>query len=446
MTIAITRARVCEALSKSDCFVPDFTTRKKTTLSWNKVYISIQGNELRFVELNFLQRMIRYLAGCMWYSDTIFTDKTTLEKVKEYVRGIKHDPIAMNLLPKAQTTSDFICLRYMLGNCSEQTGFSEGFLSEAIALARQNPENKMWMNITKILDTTNRALLHEILGLTEEEYLPSRQIEVPDEIKYAFDEGIEKASGALKDIGFPQTLASYLKALGALEKINKDLDKLPEVLRPFLTEDCGKQMVEDLNHSLILIQAHPSMIKAYLEDEKQIVSRLCYHAGLDSRALRNQIKDKVENYRAAVMKELDAHYQVVEPPQSDSFSASCDRYQKLTKMTWREQIAGELVKDAESQVLAKARIKEKGWTLDQYFQSIKDPQSPVGLPELKILSKITGRPVLVVNLKTKMLVGDNFEWIHGINLDLDQKPIILNENKKGIWGAVELIQSTGTLL
>jgi hypothetical protein len=398
MTLAITRARVCEALSKAECFVPDFTTRKKTALSWNKVYISIQGDELRFVELNFLQRIIRYLAGCICHTDTIFRDKATLEKVKEYVHSLKdelRDPIAMNLLSRAQTTTDFICLRYMLRNSSEQNDFSEGFLSEAITLARQNP--KMGMDITKALTCINKALLHEILGHAEEDYLPSLQIEVPYEIKDAFEEGIEKAKGALKAIGSPQTLVSYLKALGKLEKANKDLDHLPEVLRPFLTEESGQKMVQDLNEWLIIKQAHPSIRKAYLEDEQQIACRLCYHAGLESTALRTQIKERVKEYRAAAMKELDAHYEIAPlGPQTDSFLACCNRYQKSTKGTCREQ------------------------------------QSPVGLPEFKS----TDRPVVIVKLQHKMFAGFCFEWIDGINLDFDKKPIILNVEKE-IWSPVE---------
>ncbi len=447
MTTEITRAQVYAAISKSHCFVPDFTTREKTALTWNKVYISIQEGNIRFVELNFLQRIIRYLAGSLWYADTIFTDKTSLEKVKEYVHGIKTEPVyhnllVMDLLSKAQTTSDFICLQQMVGNCSEQNGFSEGFLSESISLARQNL--KMGMNITKVLDSLNKALLHEILGLTEEDYLPSRQIRVPYEIKNVFEEGIEKANRAIQDIGSPQTLVSYLKALGALEKINKHLENLPEALRPFLTQESGKQIVQDLRDTLILNQAHPSLIKAYLEDEQQIVNRLCYHAGLESTSLSRQVKDRMKEYRAAVVKELDAKYQVAEvDSQNDSFSASCNRYQKSTKTTWREQIADEIFRDAE---LTKVRIEEdkRGFTLDEYSQWIKNPQSPIGLPELKILSKITGRPVVIVKQVVRM--SFYFEWVDGINLDLDQKPIILNEIKKGIWGAVEPIQATATLI
>ncbi|HEY5236459.1 MAG TPA: hypothetical protein VIJ14_09800, partial [Rhabdochlamydiaceae bacterium] len=72
MTTAVTRAQVREALRLSQCLVPDFTTREKATLVWSKVYIAIDGNKLRFVELNFLERIIRYLAGCAFYTDTIF--------------------------------------------------------------------------------------------------------------------------------------------------------------------------------------------------------------------------------------------------------------------------------------------------------------------------------------------------------------------------------------
>lgn len=446
MTQAITRARVCEALSKAECFVPDFTTRKKTALSWNKVYISIQEDELRFVELNFLQRMIRYLAGCIWYTDTIFRDKTDLEKVKGYVHTLKaelRDPMAMNLLPKAQTTTDFICLAYMLRSGCEQNGFSEDFLSEAQGLTRQ--EDKMniakaldpslnkalfamnllskaqsttdficlgymlrngcdqngfseeflseaiavarqedKINIAKTLDPSlDKALLQEILGIKAENPLPILQIEVPDEIKDAFD--------VMKKIGSPQALVDYLKALGTLEKINQELDSLPEILRPFLTQENGQKMVQDLSYWLIVKQVHPVIKKAYLEDEQQIVYRLCYHAGLVPTALRTQIQERVKEYRAAAMRELDAHYDVVNlGSQSDSFSACCNRYQKSTK----------------------------------------------SLSELTELSMSTGRPVVIVKLQHKMILGSHFEWIDGINLDFDQKPIILNVEKE-IWSPVE---------
>jgi hypothetical protein len=366
MTQVITRARVCEALCKAECFVPDFTTRKKTALTWNKVYISIQEGELRFIELNFLQRIIRYLAGCIWYTDTIFRDKAALEKVKGYVRRLKveRDPIAMNLLPKAQTTTDFICLGYMLGNDSEQRGFSEEFLSEAIAVARQ--EDKM--NIVKTLDPSlDKSLLHEILGLKEEDPLPVLHINAPDEIKYAFEDKIEKANGVLKES--PRTLVGYLKALGALEKVNQELDNLPEVLRPFLSEESGQKMVQDLSDWLVVKKVHASISKAYLEDERQIVHRLCYHAGLESTDLRTQIKERVKEYRDAAMKELDAHY-------------------------------------------------------------------TLGSQSNSLLSKSTDRPVVIVKHQHKMFVGLYFEWIDGINLDLDHKPIILNVEKE-IWSLVE---------
>lgn len=384
MTTATTRAQVCTALISSKCIVPDFITRRKTSLVWNKVYISIQEGELRFIELNFFQRIIRYLAGCICYTDTIFRDKAVLEKVKEYVHALKSelpDPLAMNLLPKAQTTTDFICLGYMLRNGCEQEGFSETFLSEAIAVARKNP--KMGINIAKALDNLDKALLHEILGVKEEDPPPILHIEAPDEIKDTFD--------VLKKIGSTQTLFGYLKALGALEKINQDLDNLPEVLRPFLMEESGQKMVQDLSYCLIVKKVHPFISKAYLEDEQQIVYRLCYHAGLVPTALRTQIQERVKEYRAASMKELDAHYDVVNlGSQSDSFSACCNRYQKSTK----------------------------------------------SFSELTELSMSTGRPVVIVKLQHKMFVGSHFEWIKGINLDFDQKPIILNVEKE-IWSPVE---------
>jgi hypothetical protein len=446
---AITRAQVYVALCKSNCFVPDFRAREKTALTWNKVYISIQEGKLCFVELNFLHRIFRYIVGSLWYSDTIFADKAELEKVKEYVHSIKaqladQNPVAMDLLSKAQTTSDFICLQHMLGNSGEQNGFSEDFLSEAISLVRKNPDDKMWMNIKKVLDSQsaaklNKALLHEILGLKEGDDLPSRQIGVPCEIKDVFEEGIEKANGALKDIGSPQTLASYLKALGKLEKINKDLDSLPEVLRPYLAQESGKQMVENLSDSLIVSQAHRSLVKAYLEDEQQIANRLCYHAGLETTFLSSQVKEKMKEYRAAVVKELDNNYQVAKIDyKTDSFSACCARYQKPTKMTWREQITDELFRDAEYQTLGGDRIKEdkREFTLDQYSQWIKKPQSSIGLPELKMFSKLSGHPVVIV----KQVAGMGFFyfiWINGINLDFDKEPIILDLDNKGIWSPVE---------
>ena len=229
-----------------------------------------------------------------------------------------------------------------------------------------------------------------------------------------------------------------MKGFVEFEKINKSLDNLPEVLRPFLAKESGKQMVLDLRNSLISSRALPSIIKAYLEDEQQIVNRLYYHTDLALTArpspdLSQLVKEKMEDCKARARVELNCFYEVVDlGPQTDSFSASCNRCQKLTGMTWREKIANEFFRDAEYRMLAKAR---NAVTLDQYSKWIRHPLSPIGLPELKMLSKITGRPVLIVKLK-----DDCFEWIDRINLDFDRKPIILNK-KKGIWSPVEKLEN-----
>jgi hypothetical protein len=478
MTSAITRAQVYEALSKSNCFIPDFRTQEKTILTWSKVYISIQEGKLRFVELNFLQRIIRYLS--IWYADTIFTDKSVVERVKEYIHAIKtapayHDPIAVELLPKAQTTSDYKCLENMFKACemipdnsqeviedlevlqrqvtelskkSQGDGFSKDFLSAAIALAREklkkNSDDKLWQSITEVFLNTlgikaasnSETLLREVLGLPKEVEFPSRQIRVPDEITNAFKEVIHKANTAL-GIDYAATVESLLKGYGELEKIHKKLDNLPEVLRPFLAKESGRRMVFDLRDSLTSVRALPSIVKAYLYDEQQICNRLYYHANLDFSARPSpdfckQVKEIMEECKTKTEAELKFYYEAVDlGPQRDFFSASCNRYQTLTGMTWREKIADELFKDVEYKTLAGDRIKGKEVTLEQYSKWIRNPLSPIGLPELKMLSKLTGRPVLIVKWK-----DDYFNWINGINLDGDQKPIILSK-KNGIWRPVE---------
>ena len=443
MTTEITRAQVREALSLSKCLVPDFTTREKATLSWSKVYVSIQDGELRFVELNFFQRIIRYLVGCSWYTDTIFTDKAALEKVKTFVHGIKaepsyHDPIAMELLPKVKTATDRVCLWDMLENCkgndeeaigdlaalqkrveelgAGRGGFSENFLSAAIVLARQNlkknPEDEMWRNITEVfvnnlnweVGTKNEALLRQVLGLPEAMFhFPSQQIEVSDEITAKLKEGLEqaKATDVVMEMG---TLKKCLKTLDAFEKIYKALDNLPEVLRPFLTQESGKQMVLDLRNRLINSGVHPSIVKAYLEDEKLIAERLYFHADLSSITpspieLTKEAWDIMIKCKLDVLREISSSYEVIDlGPQSKSFLDCYGRYSK---------------------------------TID--LEKLESPIYFPGLQVLSLLSKTTGRPVLVVCL-------EDSKWIEGINLGFEEEPIILNVDNKGIWCPVEKIQ------
>ncbi|HEY5234854.1 MAG TPA: hypothetical protein VIJ14_01645, partial [Rhabdochlamydiaceae bacterium] len=315
----------------------------------------------------------------------------------------------------------------------------------------KNPEDKMWMNITKVLNTTlgwnagiNTNLLNEILGFPDDSDLSSQRIEVPDEIKDAFGEGIAKTSGGLRLVSSNLTLRDHLEVLGELEKINQCLDNLPEVLRPFLAQESGKQMVHDLSVRLIDSGAHVSIVRAYLGDEQQIVSRLYYHADLDSiifqhTELSRQVKSRMDSQRAAVMSNINSSYGVTELlPRIDSFSDSCDSFQDSGRMSWRELIFGELSTDPDFQKLIKARIKEdtklQGFTLERYSEWIREPLSPIGLPEVTVLSKITGRPVLIVRLGM-----GNFKWIDGINLDFAKEPIILNVNEEEMWAPVERI-------
>lgn len=430
MTAAIARARVCEALRVATCRVPDFVTRKKTSLVWNKVYISIQDGKLRFVELNLLQRIIRYLIGS--YTDTIL-DKVTLEKVKEYVHSIKTatdcDSIAAILLEEARAKHDCDCIRNMLGNCNNQEamelvepfleeGFSEDFLSVAITLARENliknPEDKMWQSMTEVFlynlnfeaVLTNEGLLREVLGLPFLFQLPSQCIIVQDkEIEEAVRKRLQKVKDTLEKCLQAKTLRDDLKILDLLEKIDNDKE-LPEVLRPY----CFK-IEQALRDALVNSRVYPSLVQAYLEDQKQIAGRLFYHMDLSFvHPLLSDRNASQRYYRDAVMNELCANYEVADP---------CS-----AKMTWREQIANGLFK-AEHRVLADARAKELELTLDQYFQWIEDPQSSIALPELELLSRITGQPVVIVCLKKK----ENKK----INHSFEKEPIISYVNNENIW-------------
>jgi hypothetical protein len=474
MTTATTRAQVCTALISSKCTVPDFITREKTSLVWNKVYISIQNDELRFVELNLLQRIIRYLIGS--YTDTIL-DKATLEKVKEYVHSIKtatdYGSIAKILLEEARGKHDYECLKNLLSNDNEQDavledGFSKDFLTVTIALAKQNlerdPEDKMWQSITEVFLYTlnieavlnNEGILRAVLGLPFVFQIPSQCIRVEDkEIEEAVRKRLSKVSDILEG-------KDSLKILGLLEKIDQDKD-LPEVLRPF----CCK-IEQKLREALINSRVYPSLVEAYLDDKKQLAKRLFYH--LDLGFVHPSLSDRnasQSRYRAAVMDELHANYEVAE------FF--------LAKMTWREQIANGLFK-AEHRVFADRRAKELDLTLDEYFQWVADSESAIGLPELELLSKITGQPVVIVCLKQKKKKSINSlepigvdnekiwlseehelpyeiknfdeesievdneemwhakedEWIDDINLSFDKEPIIFNVDNEKIWHPIEL--------
>ncbi len=497
MAAAITRAQVREAMINSSCPVPDFKTREKGTLVWSKVYISLDGPELRFVELNFFQRGIRYFVGCICYGDTVFKDieKETLEKVKEYIHGIKtappyHDPIAMDLFPKARTRSDFTCLRHMLDSYQTgrairddevredvnkvsrdvdakldkeglEEGFSEEFLSAALVLARknlnQNPEDSMWKAIQRVLslyatdnqqERINKALLEQFMGRLPEEKMPSQEITVPTEIAGVFRGRIASVQVTLDDIESSNTLESHLRALAALEELRRDLNALSGVMRPYITEEVGRQMVEELRGKLITAQAHPVLVDAYLNDEQQIANRLYGHAHFDDRinpdyqALSDRIQSRIEERRAALMELLNTSYGVIDLGyQADYFSASCDHYhddyQRWIDRSWRETIANELSSNVGYRTLIEARIEEdsdvKGFTVEQYCQWIRNPKSPVGPPELKVLSGMTGRPVLVV----KFVRGD-FNWIDGIYLDFDKAPLIFNVDRE-VWSPVEQI-------
>ncbi len=425
---AITRPHIREAMSNSNCPVPDFTQREKATLAWSKVYI----------DLGQLHRGtgIHYLVGCIRYGNTIFTDKATLEKVKEYFYRIKTapaylHPIAKELFPKAKKLSDFTCLHYMLdyylrvaaredvrddlydvlrdvdykltsGRLEE--GFSGKFLLEAFSLARKNlkrnPDDLMCAVIERVLCNSrghNQVVINNAL---------------PEEIADLFVEKIASAKKTLDSIEVPNTQKGFLKALGVLKKIKQDLD-FPKVMRRF-----------------------PN-------DEKQIAGRLYFTADLSDRVAQNYlnlcqiVKTNMKDYRAAVMKDLSSSFRIAYfGIGTDSFSASCQDYQRSVKGSWRERIADELSKDADYRTLVEARIRKEdsvleGFTFEEYCQWIRDPQSPIGRPELTALSKITQRPVLVVHSK-----GGHFEWIKGINLDFDEDPLIFNFNE-GVWSPVE---------
>lgn len=476
MTAAVTRARVCQALRVATCPVPDFLTRNKTSLVWSKVYISIQDGKLCFIELNLLQRIIRYLIGS--YVDTIL-DIATLNKVKDYVHSIKtatdYNSIATILLEEVRAKHDYSCLRNMLRNCNDrevvgvmeasmemvggclEEGFSDDFLSVAITLAKQNlkrnPDDMMWQSITEAFPydinintvLSNEGLLREILGLPYMFQLPSQCIIVQDKkIEKAVIKRLQKVKNILEECLQIKTLRADLKILDLLEKIDKDKE-LPEVLRPY----CFK-IEPALKEALLSSRVYPSLVEAYLEDKKQIAGRLFYHMYLGF--VHPLLSDRNASrgyYINAVMNELRAHYGVAE----------------TSNMTWREQIGNELFK-AEHRVFADRRAKELTLTLNEYFQWIEDPQSSIALPELELLSKITGRPVVIVFLKKKEPImsyvhneaiwyfeedeciepltfeADNeeiwhAEWIDGINLSFDKEPIIFNIANKENWSPVE---------
>jgi hypothetical protein len=491
MTHAIERVRVCEALRVATCIVPDFLTREKTSLVWSKVYISIQDGKLCFVELNFFQRIIRYLMGS--YAETIFEDKATLQKVKEYVHTIKtatdYASIAEVLLEEMKAKNDYHCLRNLLRNCDDKDavavmeasmeilgsflveGFSKDFLSVAITLAKENlkrnPDDTMWQSITEVflynlnLETVlNEGLLREVLGLPFSSQLPSQRIIVQDkEIEEAVIKRLQKVKDTLEVCLQTKTLGNDLKILDLLEKIDKDKE-LPEVLRPycFIIEPALKE-------ALLSWGVCRSLVEAYLEDKKQIAGRLFYH--IDLSFVHPLLSDRNGSrgyYINAVMEKVCANYEI-----ADSSSA---------KMTWREQIGNGLFKP-EHRVFADRRAKELALTLDDYFQWIENPQSSIALPELELLSKITGRPVVIVCLEKKELTISNVdneeiwypekgtltdepvileidsngdlkkiwypeedeikaEWIDGINLSFDKEPIIFNIDNKENWSPVEL--------
>ena len=184
-----------------------------------KVYVSHKDNNLSFVELNWINKIVRWLG---WHKDTVFSPAAqgTLAKVKEYVDGILTESqmfkAVESLLPKAQTSGDMRCLREILichqgtetneinntyikeqiGACVDKMGalafdprFSEPFLDAAIESASK--DNMIWEKIEETLkgDTNtdrgalNLALLNEIRGQSVK--VPCQNLLISEDIKTA---------------------------------------------------------------------------------------------------------------------------------------------------------------------------------------------------------------------------------------------------------------------
>jgi len=356
MAAVITRNQVHLAIKASTFAVPDFINRKKTASIWDaKVYVSLQGNQLKFVQLNFLKRVIRYLFK--GYGDTIFktpSARASLVKVKSYVNGILNASPALKdfeavLVPSASTKSDIICLRHIvlaiqaekdpnqnnkiyLNDVNMRYGdikkipdktFSEKFLKAALELANKHPMIGESLKIAATADTSperaalNLALLRGILAGKLEE-VPCQGLPISEEMKAAIREEVlgsmfsrdHLQASALK---YMLTRRTYL----CLEQMKTALWEgylLPDkpYLDLYLEEGRVEQVRKALYDKLVGQGANPTAVSIYLNEDAFSNIRLLYHS--EAQAYRQQfIQEKIDEIKRVLLSDIKQHYTIKVP-------------------------------------------------------------------------------------------------------------------------------------
>jgi hypothetical protein len=443
MASKIARSQVVLAMDCAPCTVPDFLKREKARLVWSKVFVSKQGNRIDFVELNLLQRILRYMTRGYWYGDTIINNKDFLCQVKITVSNIKTFPAyqdaVLRLIPQAKHLEDCNCLIAMLKYCLNKTNhaeqredldrhiafieskyesgelrmkpmeFSDEFLTGAVALVREkhkkDPKDTLWETISKgfMSRPVTQKILKEIVGVPlDQEHL--RDIAVPSEAQAAFEQNLGSIQTDLNKLRPMGTLEENLETYGELEKFSQRLRHVKQVLEPFLEKPEGKGMIQTLYGQLM--QVHYVLVRAYLDGNEMMARRLFDRAAFTHQSWEHweRIGEFVKGFKsrceAAIVQTVDSFKENPFDQHGDTFSVSCNQCVKRTDgRSWREVIAEEL-KQPHYQKLIKERIESDptllGWTEADYCQKIMQPHAPSGYPEWVAFSNLVQAPVVVV--------------------------------------------------
>ncbi len=490
MATAIIRSQVVLAMDSTPCSVPDFITRKKATLVWSKAYVSMQGDRIGFVELNLLERIVRYITRGYWYGDTIIIDKDVLRRIKIMVANIKSSPIyadpVLRLIPKAKHLEDYDCLVAMLRYCislpqsnhdsqvradldrhirvieskygtqdlrMKPRDFSQEFLTAAVALVREkrkkDPKDPLWKTISDcfLSNPLNERVLKEIVGIAPDRD-HTRDIVVPSEAQAAFEESLTSIQDDLTKLRAMGSLEENLKTYGELEQFTVRLDSVKQVLAPFLEKPEGKAMIQTLYGKLI--QVNPVLVGAYLDGNEMKARRLFDRAAFSDQSCYQwqRISEFVTGMKnrcgEVILQTVNSFTENRVDQHGDTFSESCNQCVKRSDgRSWREVIAEELAHPEYRKPFYQHHIKDRlendpalsGWTKADYCQKINEPHAPIGYPEWVAFSLLVQAPVVVVTTDGK------WKLEHVINPAI-RKPAYMFRYWGGLWHSMSRDKKT----
>ncbi len=383
--------------------IPDFRTREKTAFVWSKTYITLTNGDVTFTQLNFFQRIFRYLCG--WYADTI-VDSGTRAKVTAYIHDLLSTPAFQEVLKfhqqirAASLKGDFTALEMAMtqfGKTVEKPVqddldemiqrvrshptteiverfkddyISETFLNEVLSLAAvhgKTPQSEqMWKGIEIGLRQNsdeqrgqlNIALFRELIRIiegngtqvkvpkTESDLItiPCQRIEVTDMIQRKIKEGMKP----LRLIQQPASWVDYLHNYQLLVQFNIELTELREEVKTMLLDERAG-LTKALGDKFRELGAHEVLISQYLADEERLAERLFFHAeitkeGSEFARVSSEILGDISALQKAMALKINAEYETL-PNRGggNCFFLSCDQHLPVIDSTWREKIAAHLL-------------------------------------------------------------------------------------------------------